>query len=160
VRVCVFELGQHTFGLRLESVGEIVPMAALSRPPSIPSILEGFLNLRGTAVPVVRIAELLGLPPVQPGLYTPLVIARADTLSVALLVDRVTAILLLPPDALIRIPQQDAFGGCVEGRAMENGASIYLLSEKRLLLAKERQVLTEFQAVEHSRLRQLEKRAS
>ena len=62
LRVCVFELAGQSFGLPLESVREIVPMAALSRPPSMPSILEGFLNLRGTALPVLRIAALLGLP--------------------------------------------------------------------------------------------------
>jgi chemotaxis signal transduction protein len=35
-RVCLFQLAHESFGLRLESVSEIVPMAALSRPPCMP----------------------------------------------------------------------------------------------------------------------------
>src|ERR1700741_5330936 len=107
-RVCLFEVGGHSFGLRLDSVSEVVPMAALSRPPSTPAILEGFLNLRGTALPVLRVATLLGLPQDSLDLHTPIVILRA-ALPLALLVNRVTGIAALPADGLLPISEADSF---------------------------------------------------
>ena len=44
--------------LPLEDIQEIVLMAWLSRPPSMASILEGFLNLRGVAIPVVSVSHI------------------------------------------------------------------------------------------------------
>lgn len=58
----------------LKTVREIVPMARLSVPPGLPSGLAGFLNLRGTAVPIVRLDRLFDLPEQLPGLHTPMIV--------------------------------------------------------------------------------------
>ena len=155
-RACLFQLAGQSFSLRLDSVGEIVPMAALSRPPSMPSILEGFLNLRGTAHPVLRIAGLLGLPQARLELHTPLVIVRGRPAPLALLVERVTGIVSVPVGGLVPISETDSFNGCVDGRLTAEGHVAHLLSLDRLLLEKEQQILTEFQANEASRLRQID----
>ena len=61
----------HTSGLDcafpLEAVQEIVPMATLYCPPGMPSGLAGFLDLRGTAVPIIRVDRLFDLPSRIPG---------------------------------------------------------------------------------------------
>jgi purine-binding chemotaxis protein CheW len=155
-RACLFSVAGETFGLRLESVSEIVPMAALSRPPSIPSVLEGFLNLGGAAVPVLRIAGLLGLPEERPALHTPLVVIRSGTLLLALLVNRVIGIVSVPMDGLVPISDTDSFNGCVDGRLLVADEAVHLLSVDRLLLEKEHRTLAEFQATETRRLRQIE----
>jgi len=154
VRVCLFELAGQHFGLRLESVSEIAPMASLARPPSMPSILEGFLNLRGTSVPVLKLAVLLGLPQDRLGLHTPLVIVRGRTAPIALLVNAVHAIVVVPAAALSSIPESDTFNGCVESALTADGSAVHLLSLEGLLLEKERQTLAEAQATETRRLRQ------
>jgi purine-binding chemotaxis protein CheW len=159
-RVCVFRLGEHRFGLRLESVAEIVPMAALSRPPSMPSILEGFLNLGGTAIPVLRVAGLLGLPPVALELHTPLVVLRDDAVLLALLVDEVTGIASTVADGLVALADSASFNGCVDGQLTAGDDLVLLLSVTRLLLEKERQTLAAFQAVEMERLRQVDQVSS
>ena len=156
-RVCLFEVGGHSFGLRLDSVREVVPMAALSRPPSTPGTLEGFLNLRGTAVPVLRVASLLGLPQDPLDLHTPLVIVRRGALPLALLVNRVTDIVSLSSDSLVSISEEDSFNGCVEGRLPMAGTDVHLLSLDRLLLEKEQHALAHFQETENRRLQQLER---
>jgi len=155
-RVCLFDLAGQRFGLRLDSVSEVVPMAALSRPPAMPSILEGFLNLRGAAVPVVRTAALLGLPQDPLDLHTTLVIARARELPLALLVDRVAGIISLRPEDLLPIAASDSFNGCVDGRLTMAERTAHVLSLDRLLLEKERQILAQFHAAEDQRLRQLD----
>jgi purine-binding chemotaxis protein CheW len=157
---CLFGVAGQTFGLRLESVSEIVPMAALSRPPSMPSVLEGFLNLGGAAIPVLRIAGLLGLPEERPALHTPLMVIRSGTLTLALLVNRVIGIVSIPVDGLVPIPETDSFNGCVDGRLLVTGDVAHLLSLDRLLLEKEQRTLAEFQATETRRLHQLEQVSS
>ena len=57
----LFRVGSHQCALRLEAAQEVVPMALLSRPPGLPPLMEGLLNLRGTLVPVVRSDRLFGL---------------------------------------------------------------------------------------------------
>ncbi len=155
LRVCLFELAGHNFGIRLESVQEVVPMAALSRPPAMPALFEGFLNRRGTAIPVLRTAAVLGLPPDRLELHTPLVILRAGV-PLALLVCRVTGIVTCPPDALAPAAAKDSFNGCIDGRLTGAFGSAHMLSLDRLLLEKERRILAEFQAIETSRLHQLD----
>jgi purine-binding chemotaxis protein CheW len=158
--VCQFELAGYNFGVRLESVREIVPMAALSRPPSIPSILEGFLNLRGTSLAVLRMALVLGLPEHQLELHTPLVIVRSGNVPLALLVTRVTGIVSVPIGAWAAISKSDSFNGCVDGLFTTAGGAVHLLSLDRLLLEKEMQVLAEFQSIETRRLSQMTQKPS
>src|SRR5580698_11573539 len=70
----------HSSGLNcafpVEAVREIVPMATLHSSPGLPSGLAGFLDLRGTAVPIIRMDRLFDLPPQRPGLHTPMIVLR------------------------------------------------------------------------------------
>src|SRR5271154_6688748 len=61
----------------LEAVLEVAPMATLFSPPGLPSGLEGFLDLRGIAVPIVRLDRLFDFPDWRPGLHTPMIVLRA-----------------------------------------------------------------------------------
>ena len=160
-RFCVLEVAGLRFGLRLDSVAEIVPMAALSRPASMPSILEGMLNLRGTSVPVVRLASLLALPPDPLELHTPLVILRRETQPLAFLVRRAVGIAAVPAGGLLPIAGSDTFNACIAGRfTSEDGVVVHVLSLDRLILAKEEKTIAEYRTIETERLRQAEYRAS
>ena len=158
--MCLFELAGHRFGLRLESVREIVPMAALSRPPATPSILDGFLNLRGDAIPVLRTAAVLGLPEHRLELHTPLVVVHGGRGPLALLVSRVTGIEAVAAGSRLPVSPSDSFNGCIEGLIAANGDRVHLLSLDRLLLAKEQAVLASFQATETKRLREIDQERS
>src|SRR5438128_2487698 len=81
----LFHLPGHACALPLASVQEVVPMPLLSRPPGLPSVLAGFLDLGGAIVPVLRLDRLLGLSEVVPGLYTPLLVLRQPEDRLALL---------------------------------------------------------------------------
>src|SRR5258708_2578808 len=91
-RYVIFHVALQAYGLPLDAVREILPLAQLSQPPGMPSLLAGFLNLEGIAVPVVRLSRLFELPEQTPGLYAPLLIVRAADLTVALLVDSISEI--------------------------------------------------------------------
>ena len=153
----VVDICGKTCGLPLEDVQEIVPMASLFRPPTIPSLLEGFLNLRGTAVPVLPLGRLFGLRERPLELHTPLVILRGAGYPIALLVDNVSRILSVTSDAFLPVGGEHSFNNCAEAEVVVEGRTIHLLSSERLLIEKQRQCVMELQAMEQQRLQDLEK---
>ncbi len=150
-----FRVRGQSCALPLEWVREIVHMALLSRPPGLPSILDGFLNLQGTTLPVLRLDRLFNLPEQSPGLYTPLVILRNPDPPLALLVDEVNGVFSVSAEDLLPVRETDLFNGCVEAEVVLNGQTVHLLSLERLLLEQERRRIAEFQALEQQRLGEL-----
>jgi purine-binding chemotaxis protein CheW len=128
-------------------------MAELARPPGLPPALEGVLNLGGVAVPVLRLDRLFGLPPQRPGLYSMLIVLRPRGEGrIAILADRVSEILSVPNGGLRPINQDDAFNGCAAAIATIRHEAVHLLSPDRIILANERLVIAQFQAMEQERL--------
>jgi purine-binding chemotaxis protein CheW len=154
--VLVFHVGNQAYGLPLHQLRELTPLAELSRPPGLPRLLAGFLNLGGTAVPVLRLDRLFGLPDVSLGLYTPLLVLRSENPPLALLAERVSRIVNLPAEAVLPVPAGESFNDCADGVATLDDHVLVLLSAERLLLEKEQQCLAELQDAEQARLRELE----
>jgi purine-binding chemotaxis protein CheW len=153
----VFQLSDRLAAVRLEDVERITPMAELATPPGLPAALEGVLNLAGVAIPVLRLDRLFGLPAQQLGLYSMLVILKAPREgTVAILVDRVREVLPVPENAFVPIRQEDSLNGCAEATVTLRDGDVHLLSPPRILLAKERETLAEFQAMAQRRLRDWE----
>jgi purine-binding chemotaxis protein CheW len=136
-----------------ESVQRIAPMAQLARPPGMPSMLEGILNLTGSALPVLRLDRLFHLPLQPLGLHSALIIVSGVSDGrIAILVDRVSEILTVPENGLLPVSDDNSFNGCAEALAPLRGQMIHVLSLKRLLLKKEREALSGFQAMAQRRL--------
>src|SRR5580658_453504 len=95
----------HSCGLDcafpLEAIREIVPMAMLSSPPGLPPGLAGFLDLRGTAVPIVRLDRLFDLSEQLPGLHTPMIVLHRALGPIGILVDSVRGIFPAPSARLV-----------------------------------------------------------
>lgn len=156
----VFEVSDLVAALPLEDVERIVPIAQLAQPPGLPSALEGFLNLSGTAISVLRLDRLLGLTPREPGLYSMVILVKKEIIlkgnrgTVGVLVDRVREILSVPEEALLPVSDVDLFNGCARATVSASGQYIHVLSSQRLLLEKEARALYEFHALAQQRLQQ------
>jgi purine-binding chemotaxis protein CheW len=153
----------HTSGLDcafpLEAVQEIVPMATLSCPPGMPSGLAGFLDLRGTAVPIIRLDRLFDLPEQNPGLHTPMIVLRGILGPIGLLAASVRAIVPVPSARLLDIPADRTFQGCATAALQLDGDLIHLLSATALLEANEHRLLANYGAMLQVRLQLLEERS-
>lgn len=151
----VFQLSDRLAAVRLEDVERITPMAELATPPGLPAALEGLLNLAGVAIPVLRLDRLFALPAQHLSLYSMLVILKGSAPAgrFAVLVDRVNEVLSVPEGAFAPIRQDDSLNGCAAATVTIRGDAIHLLSPTRILLAKEREALAEFQAIAQQRLR-------
>jgi purine-binding chemotaxis protein CheW len=144
-------------------VERVVPIALLARPPGLPAALEGVLNLGGTAVSVLRLDRLLGLPARDPGLYSMLILLKRDVLlkgggAVAVLVDRVREVLSVPEGALLAVNEADSLRGCARAAVSLPAGYIHVLASERLLFEKEEQALSEFQAMAEQRFQHWEVR--
>jgi purine-binding chemotaxis protein CheW len=152
----------HSSGLDcafpLESVREIVPMATLSVPPGLPSGLAGFLDLRGTAIPIIRLDRLFDLPEQLPGLHTPMIVLRGVLGPIGILADSVRSIVPVDSSQLLEIPEERTFQGCATGAMQLDGDLIHLLSPAALLEANEARLLAGYTAMSQTRRLHLEER--
>lgn len=121
-------------------------MAALARSPGQPAVLEGFLNLRGVVVPVLRMDRLFDLPPFEPGLNTPLIILRGEPCPAAVMAEAVVEIASPPADDYSPVGGNSSFNDCCQAQVRAGGRNLNLLLPQRLLLEKERRSVAEFQA--------------
>jgi purine-binding chemotaxis protein CheW len=149
----VFQLSDRFAAFRLEDVERITPMAELAVPPGLPSVLEGILNLAGVAIPVLRMDRLFDLPTQRLGLYSMVVILRTRReVRLGILADRVSEILSVPQNVLLPIDEEDSINSCAEATVAIKDRNVHVLSPNRLLLAKERAALSEFQSTAQRRL--------
>jgi purine-binding chemotaxis protein CheW len=152
----------HSSGLDcafpLEAVREIVPMAMLSSPPGLPSGLAGFLDLRGTAIPIVRLDRLFDLAEQLPGLHTPMIVLRGVLGPIGILVESVRGIVPVPSSRLLEVPEAGTFRGCATAVLEIDGDLIHLLSPDALLGANEDRMVADFSAMSQARQSYLEER--
>jgi purine-binding chemotaxis protein CheW len=153
----IFKAGGVDCAFPLEAVQEVVPMATLFSPPGLPSGLAGFLNLRGTAVPIIRLDRLFELPARQPGLHTPMIVLRGDAsgsnnFPTGVLVESVHAIVPMPSGRLLDIPEGGTFRGCATAALEVDGKPIHLLSAAALLEANEGRLLADYRDMAQARL--------
>jgi purine-binding chemotaxis protein CheW len=89
----VFQLAEHEYALRLESVSEVLRMVAITPLPEAPAWLAGVINLRGQVIAVTDLRLRLGLPAPTPGLNTPIIVVEADGRQLGLIADSVVEVL-------------------------------------------------------------------
>ncbi len=145
----VFRLGAELCAMPVSAVAEVLHMAETARPPGLPRILEGFLDLRGTAVAVLRPDRLFNLPEIRLALYTPALVLRGARPPMAVLVDAVVGV--LPASDIVPIEEDRTFNGCVVAEARTTAGAAHLLAPERLLLEQERRRVAEFETLLHER---------
>jgi purine-binding chemotaxis protein CheW len=115
VHLLTFELDEQRFGLPMADVQEVVRVAAFARLPKAPQVIEGVLNFRGSAVPVLDIRARFGLPPRAVRTSDHLVVARAGKRMAAIRVDRVTELIEAPAKDIADVTTVTPHSGYVAG---------------------------------------------
>jgi purine-binding chemotaxis protein CheW len=154
----IFQVSRLNCAFPLEAVREVVPMAALSSPPGMPSGLAGFLDLRGIAIPIARLDRLFDIPEQLPGLHTPIIVLRGAIGPIGVLVDYVRCIVPVSPSQLLEIPEECTLRGCVTADVQLEGDLVHLLSPAALLEANEDRLLADYCSMSQARLLQLEEK--
>jgi len=152
--VLTFRIGGIACGIRADRVREILPIAATLQTPGQPSILAGFLNLRGVGLPIVRLATVLDLAE-RISLNSAIIVIEGQS-SPGLLVDAVDDVIEVGSDDLRAVGSDQSMNGCAKAEfSIDNGNAI-LLDCDRLLLAEETRRMAELQGSVQRRLSKLE----
>jgi purine-binding chemotaxis protein CheW len=126
--LCTFDVDSLFIGIQISRIQEILRPQPVTPVPLTSSVILGLMSLRGQIVPVINLAERLGVQLADGGAEAFNVLIRTPDGPVSLLVDRVGDVVEVPPEAFE--PAPDTLRSSM--RPLIRGA--YKL-EKRLLLA-------------------------
>jgi purine-binding chemotaxis protein CheW len=152
----VFQLASYECAIPCDRIQEVVSMAATVHSPGQPSTIEGFLNLRGEAIPIIMLRRLLALPEIEPGIHTPVIIVRLGDTLTGLLVDRVNDVAMIDSNEIKPLAENHSLNECVHSYAIFDGRRVVLLDCDCLLLKEEEGRVAELQAAMQFRLRELD----
>ncbi|MCX7888110.1 MAG: chemotaxis protein CheW [Rhodobacteraceae bacterium] len=124
-----FRLGEQDFCVDIRTIREIRGWTRATPLPHAPPWLRGLINLRGTVLPVIDLSSRLGMAPVVPDARNVIIVAEVATRQTGLLVDAVSDIVTVSPEALQPPPALgDCQGaGCVAGLAVIDDRMLRLL---------------------------------
>jgi len=105
--VLLVTLGGRQYGLPLECVERVMPMAEVLSLPDTGDGLLGMLNMHGQVLPVINIYPRLGLPTPRLAAAQRLVLLRASV-PFLMWVDDVEEVVVGSNDALSPVPDQRA----------------------------------------------------
>ncbi len=98
-------VGTQDFALDIMAVREIRGWVPSTPLPHAPSYIKGMINLRGTVMAIVDLADRLGLPTAEPGAGSVVVVVELEGRTVGLLVDAVSDIITITDDMMQLTPE-------------------------------------------------------
>jgi purine-binding chemotaxis protein CheW len=130
-----FHLGAEEFGLPVLSVREIMGLQDITAVPQTPSHVRGVINLRGKVIPVVDLRLKFGLPSVEYGQRTSIIVVKLGETMMGIIVDGVSEVLNLSAGDIEDAPD---FGRGIEtpyilGMAKTKGKVRMLLDIEQIL---------------------------
>lgn|SRR5690606_4136838 len=105
-----FSLADEEYGVEILKVQEIIRMLPITRVPRTPAFVRGVINLRGRVIPVVDLRSKLGMDPLDGGPEQCMIVIQVMDVQTALIVDRVSEVLDIAPDAIEDPPHLGADG--------------------------------------------------
>ena len=91
-------IGAQEFAMDIRSIREIRGWIASTHLAHAPSYIKGMINLRGTVLVVIDLAERLGLPAQEPNAASVVVVVECGDKTAGLLVDAVCDIITVTDD--------------------------------------------------------------
>ncbi|NVO06874.1 MAG: chemotaxis protein CheW, partial [Rhodoferax sp.] len=95
-----FRLDQEEYGIDILKVQEIRGYEPPTRVANAPNFIKGVVNLRGTIVPIVDMRLKFNCEKAEYNSFTVVIILNLRARIVGIVVDSVSDVMELPPDAL------------------------------------------------------------
>jgi purine-binding chemotaxis protein CheW len=137
VEILSFQLSGQEYGLDIKQVREIRGWSRATPLPHAPTYMRGVINLRGTVLPVIDLAERLGLQPLAAGDRAVVIVIQDRGQVTGLLVEAVSDILIVNAGDLQAPPalsaQPGATEGCIAALTVLNGRMLRVLNIRAVL---------------------------
>jgi purine-binding chemotaxis protein CheW len=99
-----FTLASGEYGVDIMAVREIKGWSQTTAIPNAPRFINGVINLRGVIVPIMDLRARFGMEPITPSPMNVVIIITTGLRTTGLLVDSVSDIISVTPDAVRPIP--------------------------------------------------------
>lgn len=98
IRFCTFRVGGDCFAVDAERVAEVIRESRVTRVPLAPEAVLGLVHLRGRIVPIIDLADRLGVPRVPGRAAGTHLIVEVQGDHYGLLVDEMLDVIDIPSD--------------------------------------------------------------
>ncbi|UWR13050.1 chemotaxis protein CheW [Sulfitobacter mediterraneus] len=105
IELLTFQLADQEYSLDIMSVREIRGWTRATPLPHAPKFMKGVINLRGTVLPVMDLAQRLGLAAREQNDRNVIIVVKHEETMTGLLVDAVSDIIALTSDDLQPPPE-------------------------------------------------------
>lgn len=132
-----FRLDQEEYGIDILKVQEIRGYEPPTRVADAPGFIKGVVNLRGTIVPIVDMRLKFNCSKAEYNSFTVVIILNLRNRIVGIVVDSVSDVMELPPEALKAAPEIDSVidSSAVLGLGSLADRMLILLDIERLMSA-------------------------
>jgi purine-binding chemotaxis protein CheW len=132
--LCV-RLGNQEFALNIRAIREIRGWISSTPLPHTPSYIKGMINLRGSVLAIIDLAERLGLPSAPPNTTSVVVVIEEGDRVIGLLVDAVSDIITATEEMRQVAPETGSTASreYVEGLLMRDKQIISVLSIRAIM---------------------------
>lgn len=103
--IIAFRLHDQEFCVRTRTIREIRGWGPATPIPHAPADVIGVMNLRGTVMPIIDLANKLGMKSTEPNERSAIVVAEVHGMAMGLVVDRVSDILTIAENLLQPVPE-------------------------------------------------------
>lgn len=114
-KIVTFTLGQQMFGIDMRALTEIREWEEPTPVPGVPSYILGVMNLRGSVVPTVGLAERLGWEPSSIHSRSCMLVVSIDGRQAGFLVDEVMDIVAIRAGDVQPTPEVDSIEATMIG---------------------------------------------
>jgi len=144
LEIIAFRLHDQEFCVRTTTIREIRGWGPATPIPHAPADVIGVMNLRGTVIPIVDLANKLGMKSTEPNERSAIVVAEVYGMAMGLVVDRVSDILTISASLLQPVPDISVSSGrrYADGIIAQPDGMICFLNLERMFEATETQNMT------------------
>ncbi|MFO7955098.1 chemotaxis protein CheW [Thioalkalivibrio sp.] len=100
-----FSLAEETYAIDVLQVQEVLKVTEIAPVPGVPDYILGIINLRGNVVTVIDARRRMGLDDRESDEASRIVIIDVDNQNVGILVDSVSEVVRISPDAVEPAPE-------------------------------------------------------
>jgi purine-binding chemotaxis protein CheW len=128
-----FTLGEQFCGLPIEDVQEVLQLVELTPVTDAPPFVAGALDLRGSVLPVIDLATLVGAVAPTRTLDTPIIVSRSGGQAVGLITDAVHDVIEFADSDVDEATQAFGMRGLLSGVVRTAQGLMMLFDLRRVL---------------------------
>lgn len=133
-QLIVFALEGEEYGIDISYTKEIIRIPQITKMPNMPIFMEGVINLRGRAIPVIDLKKKFGFEPSEISIDHRLLILDLEGMALGIIVDDVSEVAKINEQAIEKLSTEIATigGNSIQGIAKIDQRLILILNALEL----------------------------